>query len=459
MGPTPTATPTHSSAQPSPRIEGLVPSHVQSTGRTITTHLPAMRVGGGGNRNGTVDAVHTPSTAGATPNSTSGTMYSPTTTLQQSLSNTSSLPATVQPPPGAVVATTPAVSTSHGRSTPLGGEGRVGAIPKLPSIPAFDPRFSMLESVTSRNSRRVDKMPIIPGSVEGHREEEYEEEGAEYERHSLHADSFVTAGEAEEGEGMELDSMNEAGEELFIHRRWERDVGLGSGAPISSEDCPTFRAKSETAPITSFTPAFWTFWIGFLFPVLWLIGGWHFTNIGEMPPKYTTWEWFFWRRRWNPWRWFKAIREGVLSCFRPRPGRRLRKAFSSGSNANARAGKVYPALPRWVAEKQSTDDGRMRLNDPKRSLRGIQFGYPFVPRCGSDHHTSPSFFTAPNRVLDHLYGVRLSEVSGRPETGRRMLDPWIQRCRYAFCYALLLLAVGLCTASIYLIIVNTRNLR
>jgi hypothetical protein len=181
-----------------------------------------------------------------------------------------------------------------------------------------------------------------------------------------------------------------------------------------------------------------------------------------MPPKYTIWEWFFWKRRWSPRRWFKAMRQGLLAFFRPRPKRRLRRANSSVSNGNARAGKVYPALPRWVAEKQSTDDGRMRLNDPKRSLRGIQFGYPFIPRYGSGHYTSPSFgriFTAPNRILDQLYGVQLREVRGRPETGRRMLDPWIQRCRYAFCYALLLLAIGLCTASVYLIIVNTRNFR
>lgn len=444
-------TPTHSSAQPSPRIEGLVPSHVHGIGRAITTHLP-MRVGDS-NKNGMVDAVHTPSSVGVTPISTT---YSPTSTLQQGLINGASLPTAIQPPPGAIVANTPAAPTSHWNQGTSGDEGRPGAILQLPTIPALDLRFSMLESVTPRNSKRVDKMPVIPGSVEGHRGEEYDEYEEEYERHSLHADSFVTAGE--EGERVELDSMNEVGEDLFIHRRWDRDAELGSGAPISSEDCPTFRPKSDFAPMSSFTPAFWTFWLGFLFPVLWLVGGWHFTNRGEIPPKYTVWEWFFWKKGWRPRRWLKAIQE----CFKPRPKRRMRRTDSSGSNANARAGKVYPALPRWVAEKQSTDDGRMRLNDPKRSLRGIQFGYPFIPRYGSGHHMPPSFgrfLTAPNRVLDHLYGVQVREVRGRPETGRRMLDPWIQRCRYAFCYALLLLAVGLCTASIYLIIANTRNLR
>jgi len=57
-----------------------------------------------------------------------------------------------------------------------------------------------------------------------------------------------------------------------------------------------------------------------------------------------------------------------------------------------------------------------------------------------------------------LYGVRLVEVRGRPESGRRMFDPWIQRCRYALCYALLLLAVGLCVACAWLIVANTRQM-
>jgi hypothetical protein len=63
----------------------------------------------------------------------------------------------------------------------------------------------------------------------------------------------------------------------------------------------------------------------------------------------------------------------------------------------------------------------------------------------------------PNRVLDMLYGVKLREVRGRPESGRRMFDPWIQRCRYALCYGMVLLAVGLCIASTYLIVVSTRD--
>ena len=147
------------------------------------------------------------------------------------------------------------------------------------------------------------------------------------------------------------------------------------------------------------------------------------------------------------------------------------------SQSKLRCGKVFPALPRWVAEKQTTDDGRMRLNDPKRSLKGILFGYPFISRPPSSSQRSTLSSSAspgsssssmtrrvldwiekPNRVLDQLYGVKLREVRGRPESGRRMFDPWIQRCRYAFCWMMLVVAIGLCTASVYLIAVNTKRL-
>jgi hypothetical protein len=126
-------------------------------------------------------------------------------------------------------------------------------------------------------------------------------------------------------------------------------------------------------------------------------------------------------------------------------------------------------LPRWVTEKQSSDDGRARLQDPKRSLRGISFGYPFIPRRVKLERTESwsakmstrtvEMLEKPNRLFDLLYGVKLKEVRGRPESGRRMFDPWIQRCRYAFCYALIVACVGLCSASTYLIIYNTRQLR
>lgn len=449
--------------------------------------------------------------------------------------------------------------TAHGAY----GEGRTPRgstdLPKIPSIPAMTPidvRFSMIgaqqpQSRPSKTSmKKVDMMPVIEASVEGHydndefddegdyEEEEYEDdEDFEYERESLHPDSFVTAGasnsngerraqsnagltpptDLESGRNLnnqpsvvsmphsngtsirttartvpERPSMPGSVGESFIARRWEKDEGYAAG-PLSSVET-TFRAKKESKwmlKLGSLTPAFWVFWFGFLFPVLWLVGGWHFTNMGEMPPKYTIWEWYFWNRRWRARSWIKTRMNGLLDCLKRTSGRKrdVRKSMDSAlsfgdklpqqrrqgrrrtvSASKARAGKVYPALPRWVAEKQSTDDHRMRLNDPKRSLRGIQFGYPFISRPPASQASYASgrmtasqsmtlrILTAPNKVLDQLYGVKLKEVRGRPESGRRMFDPWVQRCRYAFCYGLLLVAAALCTASVYLIIINTKNL-
>ncbi|KAF9530551.1 hypothetical protein CPB83DRAFT_850526 [Crepidotus variabilis] len=587
-------TPSHS--QPTtPRLEGYIPAHVQAMQNRMIAQLstssisPRTTIGstsGSGSGSATIrGSINTPdrevlptppNSAGATPvTATSPGMFTPSTGMFQTpISPTprspydgSTPPISIQPPPGAMTAFTPPTHTVHG--APAEGSttpGAAAALHKIPSIPAVTPidlRFSMFgtaqpQAKGSKTSiRRVDKMPVIEASVEGYYDddedvgsedrddeeaefdEEYDEEEGEYgyERESLHADSFVTAGASHNGErgqrsnvelapmpGQEsLKDKTSAGSmprstgdsvrteartinqrasiggrgtpgsvgESFIHRRWDRVEGYGNGGPLSSSPETTFKAKKEpnwAIRMSSFTPAFWAFWLGFLFPVLWLVGGWHFTNAGEMPPKYTVWEWYFWNRRWRARSWFKGKMRNLLGCWKRTTGRKreARKSVDStlsfGDNlpqqrrqgrrrsSKARAGKVYPALPRWVAEKQSTDDGRMRLNDPKRSLRGIQFGYPFISRpptsqasygSGRIAGSRPMFLrilTSPNRLLDQLYGVKLKEVRGRPESGRRMFDPWVQRSRYAFCYGLLLLAAGLCTACVYLISINTKNL-
>jgi hypothetical protein len=129
-----------------------------------------------------------------------------------------------------------------------------------------------------------------------------------------------------------------------------------------------------------------------------------------------------------------------------------------------------PPLPRWIREKQSTESKIF-----KRSLRGISFGYPFIPRpplispsplSSSEPSTKEKFWqifmdviTKPNRVFDMFPIVKLKDVRGKGESRRRMFDPWIQRCRYAFCYAVLLFLAALATVSTFLIVYNTRTLR
>ncbi|KAG6895367.1 hypothetical protein C0992_001629 [Termitomyces sp. T32_za158] len=270
----------------------------------------------------------------------------------------------------------------------------------------------------------------------------------------------------------------------FVPLRWD-DVPLGTSVV-------TFSARPKPASIWTWladrTPAFWAFWLGFVFPVVWFVGGWHFTNVGECPPKVGMWEFYFFGNGGYVWRRVRAV-----ACF----GRRRKAEWAVGSdveqgkmgnwkgkekaevvedevrNGQKEQQKQGPKVPRWVTEKQSSE-GRLRLQDPKRSLRGISFGYPFVPRpVSARRRTSAStalaqperwrqrvmrIITKPHRLFDCFYGVRLREVRGRPESRRRVFDPWIQRCRYAFCYALFALCVGLCVACTLLIVFNTRQL-
>ena len=353
-------------------------------------------------------------------------------------------------------------------------------------------------------------MPTIAASAESDPKEMEpyidDEYGQDEELQSLHAESFVTASDAILSDSQlllafpspptgEMDiadahSLNEnsivgrntrtgsllsvnsensrvsgpSASESFISRRWNRDHELTS--PGTMKVALTFRAKRQW---NSCTPAFWAFWLGFVCPVLWLIGGWHFTRFGEQPPRMTFWEFYF-----NVAYWKEKL--GGCCCWRGRRGQAKGNVAVVGANGkgkgkagvDAGTGAELP-LPKWVTEKQSTDDGRARLQDPKRSLRGISFGYPFIPRPVKLERTESwsakmttrtvEALEKPNRLFDLLYGVKLKEVRGRPESGRRMFDPWIQRCRYAFCYALIVACVGLCSASTYLIIYNTRQLR
>lgn len=276
----------------------------------------------------------------------------------------------------------------------------------------------------------------------------------------------------------------------FVPLRWDLDAPLGTSVV-------TFPFRPKTASTWTWladrTPAFWAFWLGFVFPVVWFVGGWHFTNVGECPPKVGMWEFYLFGNAGYVWR-NMCMRACVCCGRRRKAGRNVNsdaeqgqmgkwkgKEKEEGVERERRSGQKEqhaqgrgPRVPRWVTEKQSSDMGRLRLQDPKRSLRGISFGYPFVPRHVSAwRRTSASavlaqrarwcqhimrIVTKPHRLFDCFYGVKLREVRGRPESGRRVFDPWIQRCRYAFCYALFALCAGLCVACTLLIVFNTRQL-
>ncbi|KAF8647310.1 hypothetical protein AX16_006772 [Volvariella volvacea WC 439] len=367
--------------------------------------------------------------------------------------------------------------------------------------------------IPTRNSQPTPPTPEIPGQV------------GEPIRHSAPGAILtdpITLEKGKEASGSrprrESDSRKlrspPSASESFISRRWNRDASIPTDRFIPS----TFRIR-KARPWANTTPAFWAFWIGFMCPVLWLIGGWHFTNFGEQPPRLTFWEFYFnagyWKEIFSTCCGVRKKSKGKdLEMMMPpenltlggpalgyggpiheEPGEVEKQPEQQPQNGNAndpkgkgkgkeviqvkdskgkRKTEEDLPLPAWVAEKQKTPDRRARLYDPKRSLRGISFGYPFIPRPvhleedynpDSEHWFRRAFtrlttvLGKPNRLFDQLYGVKLTHVRGRKECTRRVFDPWIQRCRYAFCYALVMVCIGLLTATVYLIIYNTRQLR
>ncbi|KAG5219650.1 hypothetical protein IMY05_C4813000100 [Salix suchowensis] len=124
----------------------------------------------------------------------------------------------------------------------------------------------------------------------------------------------------------------------FIMARWDRDASLGTGT-VSFP-----RVKKRRL---AYTPACWMFWLCFLCPPLWFIGGWYITIFAE---AYT------FRDPDDDWHWW-----GV----RQRAARKRRRKLQELQ------------LPQWVRDKQQISDG---ASSTRRALRGISFLYPFVAR-------------------------------------------------------------------------------
>ncbi|KAJ3863622.1 hypothetical protein EV359DRAFT_42807 [Lentinula novae-zelandiae] len=333
-----------------------------------------------------------------------------------------------------------------------------------------------------KSSNRLTTMPTIPaGSSEeyqigneaaessygGHEEAEDGSEGSESLRSFILPVEFTETDVSmirSDGSSVQAYTRSPASaSSSFIRRRWDKDAvyPVGPGAF-------NLKPKRQCFYIDA-TPALWTFWLGFFFPVLWFVGGWHFTNFGEQPARLTLWEFYFNGAYWRE----------LFCCGRGKLKWNDQLTESESSEAKKGKGKERekpprirhpPPLPRWITEKLSTDVKKARLNDAKRSLRGISFGYPFVPRpvvCSSSSHSNAtqaarrimSVLSRSNRFLDQFYGVRLRDVRGKREGPRRIFDPWIQRCRYAFCYAMVLFLCGLATAATTLIIFSLRDFR
>ncbi|KAJ7130182.1 hypothetical protein C8R44DRAFT_872019 [Mycena epipterygia] len=251
---------------------------------------------------------------------------------------------------------------------------------------------------------------------------------------SLHAESFVTASNsmhipatAEPLRDMPVgaaypvsrsatsSTLLGARSDASQDARLERHGTLGSGGG-------SLRLKRQQR-FAFATPAFCAFWLGFLFPPVWWVGGWYFTLFAETPEQRTLWEHYVAETRW----W------AVLTC-----GRCVRR----GTARQTGAASLKPLLlPQWVGPNNTT-----------ASLKGISYYYPFVsrPAPGEMGHVTtgppPPGFRRLHRLFDELTRSRLERVKLNRESPRRIIDPWIQRCRRALCYwclAVLLFVLGM----------------
>ncbi|KAJ7788089.1 hypothetical protein B0H14DRAFT_269497 [Mycena olivaceomarginata] len=242
---------------------------------------------------------------------------------------------------------------------------------------------------------------------------------------SLHAESFVTASESMHTRDaapadvlpLELTSSVNRSTSSTIHGshcepfpvRLERQ-----GTAVSGGASSTLRLKRQHFEFA--TPAFCAFWLGFLFPLFWWIGGWYFTFFPETPASRTLWQHYVLDTQWY----------AALTC-----GGRRRNRLEKGRASRP----VKPLLlPQWVGRSNTT-----------ASLKGISYYYPYVsrPAPGEKGHVTtsppPRGFRHLHRFFDEMTRSRLAKVKLNHESPRRIIDPWIQRCRRALCYFCLLL--------------------
>jgi hypothetical protein len=219
----------------------------------------------------------------------------------------------------------------------------------------------------------------------------------------LHAESFVTANSvhfaAEDHPAPEPPENIDIPCDTF--KRGSIPVSVSSHAQ-ALERHGTFGSgslKIKRQRLSFVTPAFCLFFLGFLFPPFWWIGGWYLTFFSEKPPQMTFWEYYVTETQW----W------ATLTC-------------GCGKRRGKKSAKPTKPLllPRWV--------GR---NDPTPSLKGISYYYPFVsrPPVGEKGHVTdapPPIVLRPlHRFFDEVTNSQLAQVKEARESPRRMIDPFV----------------------------------
>ncbi|KAK7019868.1 hypothetical protein R3P38DRAFT_2536235 [Favolaschia claudopus] len=238
------------------------------------------------------------------------------------------------------------------------------------------------------------------------------EAGARSSTGSLHAESFVTASDSLHLQ--ETPPLDVLPPEFTENVTWSAttsnapSVHLERNGTACSGASSSLRLKRRHWEFA--TPAFCAFWLGFLFPPFWWIGGWYFTFFSERPASRTSWQHYVLDTQW----W------ATLTC------RRRNKHTAAQRERPLRHVLIHgkpPLLPQWVGK-----------NNTAPSLNGISYYYPFVSRERGHKDLAPSGFRRLHRLFDEITRSRLAQVKLNHETPRRMIDPWIERCRRALCY-------------------------
>ncbi|KAF8208269.1 hypothetical protein K438DRAFT_1961768 [Mycena galopus ATCC 62051] len=241
---------------------------------------------------------------------------------------------------------------------------------------------------------------------------------------SLHAESFVTAEDSLHTQDATLLDVLP----LELRNTLTRTTTSSTAHASHSEPVPVFLERHGTAVSGASstlklkrqhfefaTPAFCAFWLGFIFPPMWWIGGWYFTFFPETPGSRTLWQHYVLDTQWC----------AMLTCARQRRFRRTKHATQPAKPL---------LLPQWVGK-----------HNPAASLKGISYYYPYVsrPAPGEKGHVTtsppPPGFRYLHQFFDEITRSRLAKVKLNHESQRRIIDPWIQRCRRALCYFCLLL--------------------
>ncbi|KAL1731592.1 hypothetical protein EV714DRAFT_271617 [Schizophyllum commune] len=195
-----------------------------------------------------------------------------------------------------------------------------------------------------------------------------------------------------------------------IEHRWDK-VGADLPYVLTAPRPPTARAHRRR-----WTPAQVLFFLGFLFPAFWLIGGWLFTLRGEIPAY-----------RCAPRDGAKRGSGGsVFSCIRERRKKQPKELV----------------LPRW-RERADSPGLSMPVGEKETRKTGAHVicRYPYVERRVVADILTPS-----------EAGVDAITVSARPEWTRRVIDPWIIRCRLALWYFSVLVFFGSAIAIVVMIV-------